>query len=381
MTMHFTLRATPAKIGINATQEVGRIVKKFEPSRVLIVTGKTVGKSEICERVKASLEDAGVEFEVWNGVKPEPDIDCIMKGVEVAKGYDAFIGLGGGSAIDTAKLLNLYATYPPQDFFDYIPKPIGKGIIVDKPLKPLIAIPTTSGSGSETTCASVVKIPKLNLKVGIVQECFLPDFAIIDPLNMTAPPEIVASSGMDALMHAIEAYTAIPYTAQPKGWIYSGSSLITDLLAEKAIELIATNLRKAVHWGDIESRTNMAVASYIAGIAFGNAGVHLGHALGHAIGGKKDIPHGICVSIVGQGILEFIKPIVTEKVERIQSILGDIRSLMRDIGLPTKLEELGFKEEDLAELAKNAMKLKRLIALCPRRASYEDLRTILERSF
>ncbi len=374
-----SFRSTPAKIGIDTTKDVGKIAKRFEPNSALIVTGKRVGSSEICRRVIASLEEEKIEYEVWSGVKPEPDVECVKEGIEVAKDFDLIIGLGGGSAIDVAKLLNLYTTYPPEDFFDYLPKPFGKGIVVEKPLKPLIAIPTTAGTGSETTCASVVKLAEI--KVGIVQECLLPSFAIIDPLNITPPPEIVASSGLDALMHAIEAYTVKPAESYPYDSPYSGSNPITDSLALKAIELIARNLRKAYHWGDIESRMNMAIASYIAGIAFGNAGVHLGHALGHAIGGAKDIPHGICVAIVGDALLEYIKPVIPEKVGKIREILGSIRSLMEDLNVPTSLEELGFDKRDLPKLAENAIKLKRLIDLCSRRTDVKDLMTILERSF
>ncbi len=374
-----SLKFTPAKIGINATKDVGKIAKRFEPKSALIVTGKRVGNSKICERVKGSLEENGISYEVWSGVKPEPDVECVREGIEVAKDFDLLIGLGGGSAIDVAKLLNLYTTYPPEDFFDYFPKPFGKGVVVEKPLKPLIAIPTTAGTGSETTCASVVKLSEI--KVGIVQECLLPSFAIIDPLNVTPPPEIVASSGLDALMHAIEAYTVKPAEVYPYDSPYSGSNPITDALALKAIELIAQNLEKAYHWEDLESRIKMAMASYIAGIAFGNAGVHLGHALGHAIGGAKDIPHGICVAIVGDALLEYIEPVVPEKVGRIREVLGGVKSLMEDLNVPTSLDELGFDKSDLPKLAENAIKLKRLIDLCPRRTDAKDLVSILERSF
>ncbi len=374
-----SFRLTPAKIGINATKEVGNIAKKFGLGEVLIVTGRKVGSGEICKRVRESLESAGIEYEVWSNVKPEPDMECVKEGIEIARGSDGFIGLGGGSAIDVAKLLNLYTTYPPEDLFDYVPKPFGKGMIVDKPLKPLIAIPTTAGTGSETTCASVVRLS--GIKVGIVQECLLPSFAIIDPLNVTPPPNIVASSGLDALMHAIEAYTVLPADVYPYDSPYSGSNPITDSLALKAIELIAKNLRRAYHWRDLNSMANMAIASYIAGIAFGNAGVHLGHALGHAIGGAKDIPHGICVAIVGDAILDYIEPIVPEKVERIRAMLGSIKSLMEDLNVPTSLSDLGFDSSDLPKLAENAMKLKRLIDLCPRKTDVKSLVSILERSF
>ena len=374
-----SLRFTPAKIGINATEMVGKIARKFEPNSVLIVTGKRVGKSEICERVKTSLEDAGLSYEVWDNAKPEPDLNCIAEGMEIAKEFDLIVGLGGGSALDVAKLVNLYSTYPPKNMTDYLPKPFGKGVVVEGKLKPFIAIPTTAGTGSETTCAAVVKVG--DVKVGIVQECLMPSYAIVDPLNITPPPNVVASSGLDALMHAIEAYTVRLAEVYPYDTPYSGSNPLTDSLAIRAIELIAKYLRRAYHWGDVESRYNMALASYMAGVAFGNAGVHLGHALGHAIGGAKDIPHGICVSVVGDALLDYIEPIVPDRVETIRNKIREIKALMKDMDIPSSLGELGFDEIELKELAENAFKLKRLIDLCPRRTGVEELESILRRSF
>ena len=374
-----SLRFTPAKIGINATETVGRVAKRYGSESVLIVTGRRVGGSEICKRVKASLESEGIGYEVWDGAKPEPDLSCIVEGMEIAKGFDLIIGLGGGSALDVAKLVNLYPTHPPEEMTDYLPKPFGKGKIVEGALKPLIAIPTTAGTGSETTCAAVVKVG--DVKVGIVQECLLPSYAIVDPLNITPPPNVIASSGLDALMHAIEAYTVRPAEVYPYDTPYSGSNPFTDSLALKAIELISKYLRRAYHWGDLEAREKMALASYMAGVAFGNAGVHLGHALGHAIGGAKEIPHGICVSIVGDAILEYIKPVVPERVERVRRIVGEIEALMKDLNVPSSLSELGFEESDLRRLAENAFKLKRLIDLCPRKTGVKELEAILRRSF
>jgi len=385
----FALRVTPAKIGINATSEVGKELKKLNVKKSLIITGKTVGKSEICERVVESIKAEGVEVDVWDGVKPEPSKDIVEEGVKDARGYDAFVALGGGSSIDVAKLINLYTTHP-ADFYDYVPKPVGKGKTVTKPLKPLIAIPTTSGSGSETTCAAVVSLPDLELKVGILHEPMLPTLAIIDPLNVvSAPPSVTASAGMDALMHAIEAYTTKPYEANPYKSIYSGSNPMTDTFAEKAIELIGKYLRRAVYNGyDVEARLGMAIAAYSAGIAFGNAGVHVPHAVAHAIGGRKKIPHGVCVSVAAPAVLEFVAPAVPEKVERIAELLGDqtgkaasaLKRLMDDIGIPG-LGDLGFTEQDVPEIVEKTMLLQRLLLLCPRNVTREDLEEILRRSF
>ncbi len=393
----FALRVAPARIGVGVTLEIGRELKKLDAKKALIVTGKTVGKSEICERVAESIRSEGIEVDVWDGVEPEPSKDVVEEGIKYAKGYDAFVAVGGGSSMDTAKLINLYTTYP-ADLYEYIPKPVGKGKAVTKPLKPLIAVPTTSGSGSETTCAAVMSLPELGLKVGILHEPMLPTLAIIDPLNMvSAPPSVTANAGMDALMHAIEAYTTKPYTANPNKLIYSGSNPLTDSFAERAIELIGKYLRRAVYNGhDIEARLGMAIAAYSAGIAFGNAGVHVPHAVAHAIGGKKKIPHGTCVSVAAPAILEFILPAVPEKLVRIAELLGEscegsihnaakkapgaLKRLMDDIGIPS-LGDLGFSEQDIPELVEKTLLLQRLLLLCPRNVTREDLEEILRKSF
>ncbi len=372
-----SLKFTPAKVGVNATKDVGVVARKFEPKKILVVTGRRVGRSEVCKRVEEALE--GLEYEVWDGAKPEPDLECVLEGARVARGFDLIIGLGGGSALDVAKLVNLYSSHPPTDPTDYLPKPFGKGKTVEGSLKPMIAIPTTAGTGSETTCAAVVRVGEV--KVGIVQECLLPDYAIIDPLNVTPPPNVVASSGLDALMHAVEAYTVKPARVYPYDTPYSGSNPFTDSLALKAMEMIAENLVKAYSWGDLESRLNMALASYMAGVAFGNAGVHLGHALGHAIGGAKDIPHGICVAIVGDAVLEYVEAVIPDRVEEVRRRIGGLKELMEKLDIPTGLRDLGIDEDDVPKLAENAFKLKRLIDLCPRRTEVGDLESILLRSF
>ncbi len=404
----FTLRATPAKIGLGSTIEVGYELKRRGVSRVLIVTDKIVhNKTDICQRVVDAVKDEGIEVDVWDGVEPEPSDKSMREAIEYAKNrkYDAFIGLGGGSSIDTAKVSDLYTTYPTDDFLDYIAPPTGKGKPVPGPLKPLIAIPTTAGTGSETTTVAVVDLKDLKLKVGISHEYLLPTLAIIDPLNtVTMPPNVTASTGMDALMHAIEAYTAKPYNTRPRPKnpaerpVYVGSNPVTDALAERAIELIGKYLRRAVCNGyDLEARTGMATAAYLAGIAFGNAGVHIPHAIAYPIGGRRKLPHGVCVSITAPAVLEFIAPTAPEKTARIAQLLGEdvsgltvydaalkasdaLKKLMKDIAFSNGLESLGFTEKDIPELAEGTMKIQRLLAQSPRAVTKEQIEEILRNS-
>jgi len=404
----FTIKVAPAKIGIGATLELGFELKRRGAEKILVVTDKVISeKTDICQRLVDAVKSNGLKVDVWDGVEPEPSRHSMEEGISYAKRekYDAFVGLGGGSSIDTAKVINLYTTYPTDDFFDYIAKPTGKGKEIPGTLKPLIAVPTTSGTGSETTSVAVIDLPEYKLKVGISHEYLLPTLAIIDPLNMiTMPPSVTANTGMDALMHAIEAYTCKPYNTRPKPSspverpVYTGSNPITDAFAEKAIELIGKYLRKAVYNGhDIKARTGMAIAAYIAGIAFGNAGVHISHAIALAIGGKKKLPHGLCASITAPALLKFLAPIMPEKLTRIAELLGEntrnlsvheaaykaseaVKRLMKDIGFPNGLKDLSFSENDIPELADKTLRLKRLLAQSPRTITKNLMEEVLRES-
>ena len=373
--MKFQLRAAKAIIGRDVIDLLGGEVKRFG-KRVLVVTGKNVSKTEFFKRALEGLSD--IDYEVWRGVKPEPDVNVIEEGVEFAKNFnpDVFAAVGGGSVIDAAKLINLCLN--GGELFDYIPPPIGKGIVAQE-LKPLVAVPTTFGTGSETTCAAVVKIPELGIKAGIVQECLLPKLAIVDG-GIESPKHIAASAGMDALMHAIEAYTCKSFD-EVETYFYSGSNPISNALAEKAIELIVKNFVPSIN-GDDNARMNMAIASHIAGIAFGNAGVHIPHAASHAIGGLSDAPHGVCVASVAPAVLEFISD--CPKVKRISEIFGckaseGVLRIMHEVGIPT-LSKLGIGRDDIGTLVENTKKLKRLLVLSPKPVGDEELRLIFEKS-
>ncbi|WP_167915894.1 hydroxyacid-oxoacid transhydrogenase [Thermococcus sp. LS2] len=372
----FTLRNAPLKFGVGATNEVGTEAKRLGMTNILVITDKVIHeKTDIITKVQESLEKEGIRVDIWDNVEPEPSKDNIMECVDYAKdkNFNGFIGVGGGSSIDVAKVTDLLCTYP-ADFMDYLPKPIGRGKPVPGPLKPLIAIPTTAGTGSETSHAAVVGLPELNTKAAFLSTFLIPSLAIVDPLNtITAPPGVTASAGIDALMHAIEAYTARPFYSMPKRSPYAGSNILTDLLAEKAIELIAKNLRVAVWNGDdLEARTNMALAAFLAGVSFENAGLHLPHAMAYPIAFRKHLPHGVTVGVLGPGFLKFIAPILPDKVARIAELFGKnikglskreaalmaseaLAELLRDIGFPNGLEALGIGRDEIPQMAKESM--------------------------
>ena len=403
----YTLRMAPLKFGIGATREVGFELKRMGVKKVLIVTDKDLNeKTEIPTKIKEIVEAGGIEAHIWDGVEPEPTRDVMEAGIKFAKEkqFDGFVALGGGSSIDVAKVIDLFVTYP-ADFYDYIPAPVGKGIPVPGPLKPLIAIPTTAGTGSETTGVAVVDLPELKLKTGFSSIHLLPTLAIIEPLNtLTGPPSVTASTGVDALMHAIESYIAMPYWLRPrpespdKRAVYTGSNPVTDALAEKAIELIGKYIRRAVWKGnDIEAREKMALAAFIAGVAFGNAGVHVPHAMAYPVGGRVHVPHGIATGIFGPAFLEYVAPIIPEKVSRVAKLLGEGMSglspvegalkasealikIFRDIKFPNGMGAIGLSEDDVPEMARDCLKNQRLLAVSPINVTEDSIAELYKKS-
>ncbi|HEV2662225.1 MAG TPA: hydroxyacid-oxoacid transhydrogenase, partial [Ktedonobacteraceae bacterium] len=331
--------------------------------------------------------------------------------------YDGIVAIGGGSSIDSAKAANLLSTYPAP-IMDYINKPVGKGLPVPGPLKPLVAIPTTAGTGSETTAIAILDILSLKVKSGISHRFLRPTFAIIDPLNtVTLPPMATAYPGFDVLTHALESYTSRPYDARPKYKpderpVYVGSNPISDLWCEKALEYAGHYLRRAVLNGmDVEARTYLALAATIAGIGFGNAGVHVPHAIAYPIaGGVKNfippdypgeepiIPHGLSVVITAPSTFRWTYPVNPERHLRAAQLLGAnvnglssaemsealpnvLLSLMRDTGIPNGLSDLGYSGDDIPTLVEGTLKQSRLLVNCPRRAEGDDLRSVIEQSF
>ncbi len=403
----FTLRFVPVKFGVNSSSEVGYDLKEFGAKNVLIVTDSYLHKNTpVVDQVASSIKQVGIDVDIWDGVEPEPSEESIIEGIKYASGkkYDAFVGLGGGSSIDTAKLIDLYVTHP-ADFRDYFAPPIGKGKPIPGPIKPLIAIPTTAGTGAEVTSVAVVSFHKEKTKFGLSHNYIRPALAVLDPLlTVTMPPKVTADSGIDALMHAVEAYTAKPFNTRNKPEDptkrppYQGSNIITDTLAEKAIYLIGRYLLRAYANGlDLEARSNMLLAAHLAGMAFGNAGTHIPHALAYPIAGiglerGVKIPHGLSVGVTALAFLKVIAPYIPEKCLRIAKLLRNhipsktlkpedasvaVANIMKSLNFPT-LSDLGFTEKDVDRIVEGALIQKRLLAQSPVTVTKELLTKIIK---
>jgi alcohol dehydrogenase class IV len=415
----FTMEMTPFKFGPGATGEVAYDLKRLGVKHALIITDPGIMKIGLPERVRALLQEAGVGAEIFDEVHVEPtdrSFEALATFVS-GRDYDGFVAVGGGSAIDSAKAANLFTTYPAP-LMDYVNKPVGKGLPVPGPLKPLVAIPTTAGTGSETTAVAIMDVLDLKVKTGISHRYLRPTLAIIDPLNtVTLRPMTTAYPGFDILTHALESYTSRPYNARPQHRpdqrpVYVGSNPISDMWCEKALEYLGRYFRRAVLNGmDVEARTYMALAAIYAGIGFGNAGVHVPHSIAYPIAGQVKnfappdyphdepmIPHGLSVVVTAPSVFRWTYPVDPERHLRAARLLGasvnglttdempevlprTLLSLMRDTGIPNGLSALGYGEADIPALIDGTLKQQRLLVNCPRDVGAEELRQIIERSF
>lgn len=404
----FTYAAPRLKFGAGAADEIGYDLRQLGARRVLVVTDPGVAAFGAPERVAGAIRRYGVAAEVFAGVHVEPTDESMRHAVEVARAggpWDAFVAVGGGSCIDTAKAVNLLTTNP-GDLMDYLNPPVGGGRAPEQPLRPLVAVPTTTGTGAESTTVCVLDVLELKLKTGISHARLRPTLAVVDPLlTVTQPPEVTAASGMDILCHALESYTAKPYTAfeakEPAARVpYCGANPVADMWAEKAMALLARSLRTAVARGDdLEARTDMALAATFAGMGFGNAGVHIPHANAYPIaGGVRDfrpagypegeplVPHGMAVALTAREALRFTHPSSPERHRRAAELLGGddlpsvLTALMRDIGIPNGIAAVGYGEGDIDTLVAGAMKQQRLLATAPLPVAQEDLAAIFSRS-
>jgi len=407
------------KFGIGATEELGYELKAMGSEKVLLITDRHLCEFGLVDKVKTIIKDEGIQLTIYDEIHIEPTDASFKHAVESISdvALDAFVALGGGSTIDTAKAMNLFNTHP-ADLYDYINKPIGKGKPVPGPLKPMIALPTTAGTGSETTSVIVLDLLGLKLKTGISHPNIRPTMAIVDPLNtLSMPPAVSAATGLDVLTHAAESFTIKPYNTRPKAKspglrpVYIGSNPISDLWSEKAIEWAGKYLRRACFNGnDLEARTYMAMGSTFAGIGFGNAGVHIPHALGYPIAGmirdwtppgydvqEPMVPHGISVAITAPASFRFTTPTNPEKNAKIADLLGvntagllpmeaammlpdAITGLLKDIGCPNGLSALGYTEADIPAMVEGGWKQQRLLVGSPRPVTEQDLARIFEES-
>jgi alcohol dehydrogenase class IV len=354
-------------------------------SRVLVIADPILERVGLVARVANPLRGAGIGVEVFAGGEPEPSFSCADAAIEAARRYrpDGIVGLGGGSNMDLAKITANVIThgghYSQYFHFDNVPGPI----------LPLICIPTTAGTGSEVSHAAVLTDHVNQIKVSSLSQHLRPRLAVVDPeLTLTCPPKPTADSGIDALTHAIEGYAATRSSDLdvPVGttFAYEGKHPIGDLLAEKAIALVGEHLVTAVQQPDnLAARTGMALASTLAGLAFSNCGVALVHAMEYPLGGAVHCSHGEGNGLLLPLVMRFNLPERIPEFARIATLLGvstsglsaeqaaaaaceRVARLREEIGIPTRVRDLGATEEQLPEFARKAFGIKRLMQLTPR---------------
>ncbi|GAA1137307.1 hydroxyacid-oxoacid transhydrogenase [Nocardioides aquiterrae] len=399
----FTYAAPALKFGSGASAEIGHDLLGYGARRVLLVTDPGVAATGHPTRIAEQVAARGLEVTTYDGVHVEPTDESLREAIGFARQegpFDAILAVGGGSSIDTAKAVNLLTTNPGE-LLDYVNAPIGKAQAPSEPLLPLVAVPTTTGTGAESTTICVLDVLSLHVKTGISHPALRPTLAVVDPaLTVTQPPEVTAAAGMDILCHALESWTARWYAdfeaKRPEQRVpYCGANPIADLWAERAMTLLAGVFRDAVRDGtDLAAREQMAMAATFAGLGFGNAGVHIPHANAYPIAGRADhlVPHGMAVSLTAPEAFRFTFDAAPERHVHAARLLDPsvapgpdalptvLTALMRDIGLPNGLAEVGFGDADVDDLVAGAVQQQRLLATAPKSPTEEDLASVFRRS-
>lgn len=371
-----------------------------------------------------SLETHNILYEIFSDVRVEPNDVSFQKAISFLQNYNgvqAVVALGGGSVIDTAKAANLYTCYPPNDFYDYVNPPVGKGLPVPGPVLPLFAIPTTAGTGSETTGVAIFDDTSTKSKTGIASRLLKPTLGIVDPMHQATVPATVAKyAGLDVLCHAIESYTALPFTERPKPThstlrpAYQGSNPISDLWSLHALQTCVKYIVPAIEDGDPYAQSQMLLASTAAGIGFGNAGVHLCHGMSYSVASQVKshrepeyktiddhplIPHGLSVVVNAPAVFRFTGPACPQRHFECATILArrkgknltltdqnkseagkiladEIMELMQDLNVPLDLESLGYGIDDVEALVQGTLPQHRVTKLSPRPVGEEELRAL-----
>ena len=412
----FTLEATPVKFGTGAVADAGWELKRLGVTRALLVTDPGLAATGVPDRVRASIEAEGIEVVVYDRARVEPTIDSLQAAADFALDakVDGFVSVGGGSSIDTAKVANLITTHPAE-VMAYVNPPVGEGRKPPSPLQPHLAIPTTSGSGSEATTVAVLDLPELKVKSGISHRYLRCTQAIVDPdLTRTLASEVVSSAGLDVVCHAAESYISRPFDQADRPDSpddrppYQGANPVADVWSSKALEYGGEYLRRAVRDADdTEARGFMMLGATMAGVGFGSAGVHIPHACAYPIAGLKHeyvpagypddhpfIPHGHSVIVTAPAAFRFTYAADPERHHHVAELLiggpipnpdretlpDALRALMRDVGAPRGIEELGYGEDDIPALVEGAIKQQRLLSIAPRQPSEDDLAEILRSS-
>ena len=414
----FEMAVSSVRFGVGVTREVGMDLKDLGAVNALVVTDPVLSSMRPVQIVMESLRDNGVGAALYDRVRVEPSDESFLDAIAFARAgqYDAIVAVGGGSTIDTAKAVNLYTTYPPSDFLDYVNPPIGKGLPVPGPLKTLIAIPTTAGTGSETTGVSIFDYSRLHAKTGIASRRLKPTLGLLDPENTrTMPPEVAASTGLDILSHAIESYTAMPFTDRPRPErpslrpAYQGSNPISDIWSMQALRMVSQFLVRAVdNPSDDEARAQMLLAASYAGVGFGNAGVHLPHGMSYPVSGNVKryrapgyttdhplVPHGISVILNAPPVFRFTAQaspdrhlqaaealgadVSRAKAEDAGKILADrLTWYMQRLHVPNGLRAIGYSSSDIPALVEGTLPQHRVTKLSPRPAGPEELSRLFE---
>jgi alcohol dehydrogenase len=386
--------------GRGAVEQLGALTGRRRLQRVLIISDRKLGQVGLIEQVAAPLGAAGIQLHVFDGGAPEPPLEIADQAIAAARATrpDAILGLGGGSNMDLAKVTATVVSHggKPQDYFgfDNVPGPV----------LPLICVPTTSGTGSEVSHAAVLTDTAQQIKVSTLSNYLRPALAVVDPaLTDGCPRQVTADSGIDALTHAIEGYTATDYHALdvPAGesFAYEGSFPLADAIAEQAITLIGRHLVRAVRQpDDRQARDGMALGSTMAGVAFSNAGVALVHALEYPLGGALHCSHGAGNGLLLPFVMRFNMPQRIGKFARIAQLLGEntsglaeeaaaekavqaVERLREQIGIPLRIRDLGGREQQLPLFAEKAFAIQRLRTVNPRPSTQQDLLDILQAAF
>ncbi len=408
----FAVDVSAITFGPGCLAEAGDHARSLGLKRVALFTDRRLAGLEHVAIVQASLREAGVDFAVYAEVEVEPSDASFLAAAQFARegGFDGYVSVGGGSVIDTAKAANLYASYPAE-LATYVNAPLGAGQAVPGPLKPHIACPTTSGTGAECTGIAIFDWVARGVKTGIVSKRLRPTLALIDPTTTyTLPKTVVAASGFDVLSHALESYTALPHTRRARAErpslrpMSQGANPWSDFGCEKALQLTGRYLERAVRdASDREARDGMMWAATLAGIAFGNAGVHLPHGMAYAVaGGVRDyhapdyphdhamVPHGISVVVNAPAVFRFTADACPERHLEAAGWLGAdtagagladageivakrLISLMQTCAIPNGVGGVGYHEGDVATLTDGAWAQQRLIKNAPKPVGEQQL--------
>lgn len=382
--------------GRDATLQLGEVARRLGAGRVYVVTDGHLVKAGVVERVRRALASAELSVATFEGGLPEPPISLAETCIEEAQKFkaDVIVGLGGGSNMDLAKIVANVLTHGghPRDYF-------GDERLAG-PVLPIICVPTTAGTGSEVSGAAVLTDTEKKMKVSTLSNYLRPRVAVVDPLlTVSCPPKVTADSGIDALTHAIEAYTAVENEEFPlppgERTVYQGRNPMGDLFAERAIQLIGANLRRAyANPHDLEARDAMALGATLGGLAFSNVGVAVVHALEYPVGGATHCSHGAGNGLLLPFVMRFNLPARVGRFARIAALLGEniagldeaaaaeraifaVERLKADIGIPARLRDLGVTAEQLPGFAEKAFGVKRILRVNPRQVTQADLEGIL----